>query len=41
MLSITNLQVSVADTSILRGLSLGAPAGEVHAWGRKALAGVG
>jgi Fe-S cluster assembly ATP-binding protein len=31
MLSITNLQVSVADTPILRGLSLDVPAGEVHA----------
>ncbi|MBW3560363.1 MAG: Fe-S cluster assembly ATPase SufC [Proteobacteria bacterium] len=31
MLSITNLQVAVADTPILRGLSLDVPAGEVHA----------
>ncbi len=31
MLSIANLQVSVADTPILRGLSLDVPAGEVHA----------
>jgi Fe-S cluster assembly ATP-binding protein len=31
MLSISNLQVSVADTPILRGLSLDVPAGEVHA----------
>jgi Fe-S cluster assembly ATP-binding protein len=31
MLSISNLQVSVADTPILRGLSLEVPAGEVHA----------
>jgi len=31
MLSITNLQVSVGDAPILRGLSLDVPAGEVHA----------
>ncbi|MDP8916025.1 MAG: Fe-S cluster assembly ATPase SufC, partial [Pseudomonadota bacterium] len=29
MLSITNLHVTVADTPILRGLSLDIPAGEV------------
>ncbi len=31
MLSISNLHVSVADTPILKGLTLGVPAGEVHA----------